>query len=137
MLFQRLNNKLPLIVILLLSPIIFVFNMLLILIKCLDPRARKFDKEEARLLLAGELEKIRSLGYTQLRKAFVEQKDIQAFNVAGASGVEYQLEIEGRWDGDEEEDIRILGSIDNGGLRAYVPLSDSFIVKPDESLLEE
>ncbi len=100
-------------------------------------RARKFDKEEARLLLAGELEKIRSLGYTQLRKAFVEQKDIQAFNVAGASGVEYQLEIEGRWDGDEEEDIRILGSIDNGGLRAYVPLSDSFIVKPDESLLEE
>ena len=134
MLFQRLKNKLPLILILLLSPIILVFNILLILIMCLDPRTRKFDKEEARLLLADELEKVRNLGYTQLRKVFVEQKGIQAFKVTGASGVEYQIEIEGWWDGDDEADIRILGGIDNGGLRAYVPLSDLFIVRPDEPL---
>ena len=81
MLFQQLKNKLPLIVILLLSPVILVFNILLILIMCLDPRARKFYKEEARLLLADELEKVRNLGYTQLRKVFVEQKGIQAFRL--------------------------------------------------------
>ena len=52
MLLLRLKKKLPLIVILLFSPLILVFNLLLILIMCLDPRARKFDKEEARLLLA-------------------------------------------------------------------------------------
>ena len=135
--FQRLKNKLPIIVLILLSPLILVFNILLILVMCLDPRARKFDKEEARFILLDELEKVRNLGYAQLRNVFVERKDIQNFNVTGASGVEYQVEIQGWWDGDEEEDIRILGGIDNGGLRAYFPLSDSFIVRTDGSLLED
>ena len=137
MLFQRLKNKLPIILIILLSPLILVFNMLLILIMFLDPQARKFDKEEARLLLSDELEKVGNLGYAQLRKVFVEQKDIQCFDVTGASGVEYQVEIQGWGDGDEEEDIRILGGIDNGGLSAYVPLSDSFIMRPDGFLVED
>ena len=137
MLFQRLKNTLPMIVLILLSPLILVFNILPILIMCLDPRARKFDKEEARLILVDELEKVRNLGYAQLRKVFVERKEFQNFNVTGASGVEYQVEIQGWWDGDEEEDIRILGGIDNGGLRAYSPLSDSFVVRPDGSLFED
>ncbi len=137
MLFHRLKNKLPIIVIILLSPLILVFNLLLVLVMCLDPRARKFDKEEARLLLSEELGKVKNLGYSQLRKVFVEQKDIQNFNLTGASGVEYQVEIQGWWDGDEDKDIRILGGIDNGGLSAYVPLSDSLIMSPDGSLVED
>ncbi len=103
----------------------------------LDPRAPKFDKEEARVLLADELQRVRKLGYPQLRKVFIEQKSIRAFSVTGASGIEYQLEIEGRWDADEGKDIRIIGGIDNGGLRAYVPLTDSFIVRRTGSSLKD
>ena len=131
MLFQRLKHKLPIIVIILLSPLILVFNLLLVFIMFLDPKARRFDKEEAKSLLSDELEKFGDLGYARLREVFVEQKDVRCLDVTGASGVEYQVEIQGFWDGDEGQDIRVLGGIDNGGLSSYVPLSDSFIMRPD------
>lgn len=120
----------------LLSPIIIVFNILVVFLMFLDPRTRKFDKQEANAILSEELEKIRNLGYQELRKTFIEQKDIKNLEITGASGVDYQVEIQGWWDDKVDKDIRVLGSIDNGGLSAYVPLGDSFIMQPDGSLID-
>jgi len=39
------------------------------------------------------------------------------------SGTWYQIEIEAFWDGEPNEDIRVLGSIDDG----FSPLSEAFI----------
>ena len=84
----------------------------------LDPRARKFDKKEARAILSEELEKVRKLGYTKLQKIFIEQKQIKNFDRTATSGVDYQVEIQGWWDGEPDKDILISGGIDNGGLSA-------------------
>lgn len=116
MLFHRLRNKLPIVLIILLSPIIVVFNLLLVLIMFLDPRARKFDKQEARAILSEELEKVRKLGYAKLREIFIEKKQIKNFEITATSGVDYQVEIQGWWDGEPDNDILISGGIDNGGL---------------------
>lgn len=48
----------------------------------------------------------------------------------GDSGTDYQIEIEVMWDGKGGGDLRVLGSIDDGGVRAFCPLCDSFIVTP-------
>ena len=80
MLFHRLKNKLPIVLIILLSPIIVFLNLLLVLTMFLDPRAWKFDKKEARAILSEELEKVRKLGYTKLQKIFIEQKQIKNFD---------------------------------------------------------
>jgi hypothetical protein len=41
------------------------------------------------------------------------------------------------WDGRDRINILVVGSIDDGGLRAFVPLCDSFIARPDESFIGE
>lgn len=33
--------------------------------------------------------------------------------------------------GQKNGDLRVIGSIDNGGIRVYIPLTDSFIITPD------
>ena len=45
---------------------------------------------------------------------------------AGAGGP-YQLEILFEWDGQPGGDVRVIGSIDDGGWRAFAPLTRSFI----------
>ena len=130
MLYTRLNNKLDIFLLLLLSPAILLFNLLAVLLMLLNPKARKFDKDEAARLIAAELEGLNKLEYDELRKTFIEQKSIWNYRVTGATGIEYQVEIQGFWEDAVDLDIRIIGSIDNGGLSAYMPLCDSLIVRP-------
>jgi len=54
--------------------------------------------------------------------------------VRGASGTAYQIEIQFFWDDKPGGTIRVAGSIDDGGIRAFVPLTDSFLVTRTESL---
>lgn len=93
------------------------------------------DKAEARDLLAKELEKWRARSYADLSSYI----DAEAFTkeVKGQSGVTYQIEIEVFWDSKPQGDLRVLGAIDDGGWRAFVPLSDDFILSPDGSFVGE
>ncbi len=34
------------------------------------------------------------------------------------------------WDGKPNDDIRVMGLIDDGGWRAFIPLSEDFITGP-------
>ena len=54
--------------------------------------------------------------------------------VRGPSGVEYQIEVDILWDDEPGRALRVAGSIDDGGWRAFSPLCDDFLLEPDGTL---
>jgi hypothetical protein len=93
------------------------------------------DKVEAKAILRSELAKYRDWTYSQLRELIGAPK--RAFPVTGRSGAEYQIDIQAFWDSDVGGDVRVMACIDDGGWRAFLPLSDSFIKGPDGSFVGE
>jgi hypothetical protein len=49
----------------------------------------------------------------------------------------YQIEIEVFWDNQRGGNVRVMGSIDDGGWRAFMPLTRDFIKAPDGSFVSE
>lgn len=47
------------------------------------------------------------------------------------------VEIEFLWDGPKGGNVRIIGSVDDGGWRAFVPITRSFIKAADGSIVGE
>ena len=92
------------------------------------------DKTEAGELLRAHLNSWRSRSYQDLARLMGES---YPFEVKGHSGTQYQRSMRVFWDGEAHGDVRVIGSIDDGGWRAFVPLSDSFIVAPDGSFVGE
>jgi hypothetical protein len=93
------------------------------------------DKAEARLIMERRVAEARQQPYAGLRDKWLGQPDCE--QVTGAGGVVYQVEIEGVWDDRKAEHLRLVVSIDDGGWRAFAPLTDSFIVAPDGSFVGE
>jgi hypothetical protein len=56
-------------------------------------------------------------------------------NVVGESGANYQIEFDVFWDSKPDGNLRIMASVDDGGWQAFLPLTDSFIMKQDGTLL--
>lgn len=90
------------------------------------------DREEALTLLSTKLDEYRRLGYDGLAARVGEEEFPE---VVGASGTQYQMEIQIVWDNKPGGDVRVLGSIDDGGWRAFLPLCDSLLVTPEEGCL--
>ena len=91
------------------------------------------DTAEARQLLAAKLAELRQLSYGDL----LRYREPVCVEVAGPSGVVYQVEVEAFWDDRKRRDLRVLASIDDGGWRAFSPLCDDFIVATDGSFVGE
>jgi hypothetical protein len=91
------------------------------------------DKREARDLLNQTVERLRAQTYGEL----LRYREPETFEVVGGSGTGYQLEIEAIWDDKRKRTLRVMAAIDDGGWRAYFPLSDDFIVAPDGSFVGE
>lgn len=92
------------------------------------------DKEEGLAILKERLQEYRERSYDELTQ-LIDSQD--TFQVSGPSGAEYQLEVQAFWDGGSPGDLRILGSIDDGGWRAFSPLSEDFIMKSDGTFVGE
>jgi hypothetical protein len=92
------------------------------------------DRSEARIILAAHFEPLRRRSYADL---LALMGDVHVTEVAGPFGAEYQIEVEVVWDSPREKaDIRVLGAIDDGRLPGSIaPVSDSFMVAPDGTLL--
>lgn len=92
------------------------------------------DEEEAQSVAEQRLAELRKLAYEQLlgyRTAVGEE-------TIGPSGTWYQLEIQAFWDrGRRAGDLRVLVSIDDGGRRAYSPLTVGFIMRRDGTFVGE
>jgi hypothetical protein len=92
------------------------------------------NKAEAKSLLSQELSRYRELPYAEL---FSLIDGIETFERAAPSGVTYQIEMQVFVDDVSRQTLRVLGSIDDGGWRAFAPLCDSFILAPDGSFVGE
>ena len=92
------------------------------------------DTDEARSVLTEHLASYRALTYPELagRVDTVETAEHRA-----PSGVEYQLEVQFFWDSKPNRDVRVIALVDDGGWRAFVPLSDDFILAPDGTFVGE
>jgi hypothetical protein len=88
------------------------------------------DTREAREILNDEIVKLRIRSYDDLRARLLGE-----FEVVGASGTRYQVELEAVWDSGKNGPLRVFVQIDDGGWRAFRPMSDSFIIAPDGSFV--
>ncbi|MHB8975014.1 MAG: hypothetical protein ACYC4N_31690 [Pirellulaceae bacterium] len=87
------------------------------------------NREEALGLLNAKLDDYRQIPYAELVSKIDTNEVVE---VSGPSGVEYQIEIEVMWDHKPNGDIRVMGAIDDGGLRAFIPLCNDLLVRSDE-----
>jgi hypothetical protein len=90
------------------------------------------DKTEATHILGQHLQSYRRLSFEELAR-LVTARHVECITVAAPSGAEYQIEVECQWDLEPGGAIRVLGAVDDGGWRAFVPLTDDFLVPPEPS----
>lgn len=55
----------------------------------------------------------------------------------GASGTRYQVETQAHWDSGKDGPLRVFVLIDDGGWLSFAPMSESFILAPDGSFVDE
>lgn len=93
------------------------------------------NKEEAKQVVHAELESYRTKLYSEL----VQMIGAGPANseVTSPSGRRYQVEIEAFWDDKPSGNIRVVGGIDDGCWRAFVPLTDGFIKSPSNEFVGE
>ena len=92
------------------------------------------NKQEALQILRQHLSRYRERPYAELVKL---QDDQEVCEVTAESGVMYHLEFQAFIDEPSKHTLRVLGSIDDGGIRAFFPLSEGFIITPDGSFVDE
>ena len=88
------------------------------------------NSDEARKIVRQELMKFRTRRYAQLSRLVGTR--MPTIVVKAASGSEYQVVVQVHWDGKPNGAIRVVGLIDDGGWRAFVPMSEDFIIGPDD-----
>lgn len=92
------------------------------------------DKTEAKKILTEQLEQYRKRSHAELTQ-LIGQPD--TLTVMGVSGTKYGLEFQAFWDHKPGGDLRVIGSIDDGGWHALSPLNDDFIMRNDGSFVGE
>jgi len=92
-------------------------------------------KEETEEIIRQQLEPYRRRPYAELI-SMINAKPIN-YEFRAPSEIVYQIEIQAYWDGGPNGNIRVVGSIDDGGLRAFSPLSDDFIKSPNDEFIGE
>ena len=92
------------------------------------------NKGEAIAILERQLERYRGRRYGELLRLLDES---QYLEVTGRSGTCYQVKIYAFWDDERLAHLLVIGSIDDGGWRAFAPLTRDFIVAPDGSFVGE
>jgi hypothetical protein len=92
------------------------------------------DIAEARRILAERLTRYRTLSYAQL-VARIDQVECEQIGEPGKKF--WQMEFQVVWDTQLNGNVRVLGSIDDGGLRAFAPLTDDFIKAPNDEFIDQ
>jgi hypothetical protein len=92
------------------------------------------DQSEAKNILEEQLARYHVMSHSELLSLMSE---VQTMEVRGSSGTNYGLEFEVVWDDESARNLRVIGSIDDGGWRAFSPISDSFIIREDGSFVGE
>jgi hypothetical protein len=94
------------------------------------------DKKEARSILAEHLARYRSRSYAELA-TWIRESRIDTPQAVAPSGARYQIEVQFFWDDTPNGNVRVYASIDDGGMLAFLPITDSFILSPEGSFIGE
>ena len=89
---------------------------------------------EARAVLLAESARYRAKSYRDL-VYLLEHQD--CYEVEGPSGVRYQLEIQAFWDDKPNDVLRVRAAFDDGGIRAFYPMVEDFLIAPDGRFVGE
>lgn len=92
---------------------------------------RKICRIEAGAMLRNRMDEMRKRAFPDLVK-LIDSADTA--EVKGESGKEYQIEINAMWEDKAKTRLRVCGSIDDGGFRAFVnwpPLVQDFLAFAD------
>ena len=92
------------------------------------------DETAARSILTAALQEYRGRPYRDLA-GMVGQLDVR--EVRAPDGTALQIELQVMWGGTPGEAVLVLGAIDDGGLRAFCPLTLDFIRNPDGTFAGE
>ena len=92
----------------------------------------RMNEQVAYALIDAELRRLQQLSYSDLTALMGE---VETKELVGEDGKTYQLEIEAFWDSKKGGDVRLIVAADDGGWRAFKPLTGDFIMRPDGSLV--
>ena len=92
------------------------------------------DTGAARKVLNKWLAKLRAVPYRELAGRV---DTVTTDEVARDSERSWQLEVQVLWDDEPGGNVRVIVSIDDGGLRAFVPVSESFVKAPSGEFIGE
>ena len=88
------------------------------------------NKSEAQAILREQFARFTS--YAEL-VPLVQSNRVECCEISGASGTKYQVEVQFFWDDKHGGNIRVVGSVDDRGLRAFCPLTETLVISPPES----
>jgi len=94
------------------------------------------DELESTFILNQELGELRRLPYSHFEK-MIDERNVITREIQGKAGVVYQLEIEAFFDDQQKRNIRVMANIDDGGIRAFFPKSNDFILSPEGNFIGE
>ena len=86
----------------------------------------------AEKLIAEELDTLKARSYQSICEFIGRPISKTAI---GTDGKSYQIEIQVFWDGDPGAEIRVSVSVDDGGWRAFFPVTGSFIMSPEGEIV--
>ena len=92
------------------------------------------DNDEARGLLRQRLDLYRTRSHHDLQALIADPEVIE---LVGPSGTRFYIEVLAVWDDQVGGQLRVIGSIDDGGWRAFKPLTDDFIMRRDGTLVSD
>lgn len=92
------------------------------------------NESEALEVLRPRLANFRSEPYSSLISRIDAEPITETIQVGE---VMYQLGFLFVWDNRRGGNVRVIGMVDDGGIRAYHPLSDDFIKAPNEEFVGE
>jgi hypothetical protein len=93
------------------------------------------DRARAEEILSAVLDEYRLMSYAELTQLIRSGPAVELVTTPG--GDQYQIELQVFWDDSTGGNVRVLGSIDDGGLRALFTLTDDFIMNSSGELVGE
>lgn len=92
------------------------------------------DTVAAQKVLDKWLARLRAVPYRELASRV---DSVTTDEVARDSERSWQLEVQVLWDDEPDGNVRVVASIDDGGLQAFVPITKSFIKSPSGEFVGE
>ncbi len=91
------------------------------------------DKFAAQKILRQQLARFSGCSHSEL-VPLVEVQRVETYELLSENGTTYQIEIQFFWDDRAGDTIRVMGSIDDGRISAFVPLTESLLItRPERS----